>query len=90
MSNIEDDPEIEFVQPPEWMSAREYLELCAVDFFCKSPIGSTFQSRRNWPFVRRLVRSGLVTWQDHPEMSKGFALVKITPAGRELVEKTKP
>lgn len=86
-----DDAEIEFVEPPEWMTARELLTLHAIGEITAITKRPTFQSKMNWPLHRRLARNGFIVWdKKHPEFGPGFASVGLTEKGAYLLSHVMP
>ncbi len=86
-----DDAEFEHVQPPEWMTAREYLELAAICDIYKVIQKPTFIHKMHWPAHRRLAANGLIKWEErHPDFGPRFAAVSPTDAGISLITETRP
>ena len=78
-----------FIQPPEWMTAREYLELCAIfQITTLRKTKTTSQYKGNKPLVARLIRHKFIGWKR--EKGHDFAVVTLLPDGVKLIDATHP
>lgn len=83
----EDDFDFEVAEPPEWMTAREYLELCAIEKLTSITRRPTFLMRYHWRDHKRLAQRGYITWK---KRDRTMADVDVTDKGRQLVRETAP
>lgn len=85
---FEDDFDTEYIEPPEWMTAREFLELMALAAITDLMGRPSSLMRSHWRTHRRLVHQGYLEWAPGAGWGKHFAAVTVTKKAVHLLTET--